>query len=68
MLLHAVHPELCHARDGGYPNLWLVEAERWVNSRVPHTVAIRIADAPKAERALAIRKSTFREYVWVEMS
>ena len=68
MLLHAVHLELCHARDGGYPNIWLVEAEIQGNSRIPPTVAIRIADAPKAERALAIRRSTFREYVWVEMS
>jgi hypothetical protein len=32
------------------------------------TVAIRIAVAPKDERAFAIRRSTLREYVWVEMS
>ena len=42
--------------------------EGWVNSRVSPTVAIRIGDAPMAERVFAIRRSTFREYTWVKTS
>ena len=68
MLLRAVHLEPYHAQDGGYPSTCLVEAGPLAESRISFTVAIRIADAPKAERALETRKSTFREYVWVEMS
>lgn len=59
-LLRVVHLKLCHVRDGEYPKLWSI-GDNCFNRMVYLTVAILIAVAPNAERALAIRKSTFLE-------
>lgn len=64
--LHAVRRESCHAQDGGCPTLCLATFQL-LREGLP-TVATLIADAPNAERALAIRKSAFLVYVWVEIS